>query len=507
MPDPLWFVFGPGAAACVAVLALPVGLLMRSRYRRRAAARNREGRCGHCSAELVAGSAVGLYLVEGRYICAECAPVLRRRLWVLLPTLGALAIIAAASSTYGALAGGPGLGWYLNSRLIPLLLPAGGLGWGLFGGVRLMKRLNRQELASGDDGRGVPPSAAWPSVSLPSSSVVGPRRPVDGPMQWCAHPVVRRVAVAWMGLMGTLPVGAQTPGLLLRRGDSVVVRIPPAALTKASGFRTWVANVGWVDSVVTINRSVEWRSLGFTSRTPLRIADLKADPRKGMLQIRLDRQHAGGTRNQRDRLFVNLPLADTASLNPILFAPPAASGLVRAESYAAVGRRVFRDARDLMPVQVQDGILALADSLMRGDTIRVVTFRDRSYLQLRVIDSDENVTYNAVLTSEAKQVAGVLEGFSLPVVRILTGIVRVMGGGYVLPDSPGYAIVAPVKSQVPSGLLMQYPGIEERADLTLYVTGEAVSRYAAAELTAMELVYYHAVVMFKGKEVPVRLAE
>ncbi len=54
---------------------------------------------------------------------------------------------------------------------------------------------------------------------------------------------------------------------------------------------------------------------------------------------------------------------------------------------------------------------------------------------------------------------------------------------------------------------MQYPGIEERADLTLYVTGEAVSRYAAAELTAMELVYYHAVVMFKGKEVPVRLAE
>ncbi len=109
MPDPLWFVFGPGAAACVAVLALPVGLLMRSRYRRRAAARNREGRCGHCSAELLAGSAAGLYLVEGRYICAECAPRLKRRLWWLLPTLGTLAIVAGCSSSMARWR--EGLGW------------------------------------------------------------------------------------------------------------------------------------------------------------------------------------------------------------------------------------------------------------------------------------------------------------------------------------------------------------------------------------------------------------
>lgn len=90
MADPLWFVFGPGAAATLTALATPIGFALRRRYRRRAADRNRAGRCGHCGVDLLEAPEMPIYLVEARYIRGQCAPVLKRRLLVLLPSVGVL---------------------------------------------------------------------------------------------------------------------------------------------------------------------------------------------------------------------------------------------------------------------------------------------------------------------------------------------------------------------------------------------------------------------------------
>lgn len=144
----------------LAALATPIGFALRRRYRRRAGVRNRAGLCGHCGTDLLVTPEAPIYLVEARYICGQCAPVLKRRLFVLLPAAGVLAVVAAVSSAYGAVSGGPGFDWWLSSRLIPLFLPAGGLAFGLVGGVRLMKRLNRRELGSDDGGRGLPPAGS-----------------------------------------------------------------------------------------------------------------------------------------------------------------------------------------------------------------------------------------------------------------------------------------------------------------------------------------------------------
>ena len=182
MADPLWFVFGPGAAATLAALATPIGFALRKRYRRRAAVRNRAGRCGHCGIDLLEGPEAPIYVVEARYICGRCAPILKRRLLVLLPAVGILAVVAAVSSAYGALSGGPGLDWWLSSRLIPLFLPAGGLAFGLVGGVRLMKRLNRRELGSDESGRGLPPAGSTAAIEAVKPAQVvgrGPERPPE----------------------------------------------------------------------------------------------------------------------------------------------------------------------------------------------------------------------------------------------------------------------------------------------------------------------------------------
>ena len=162
MPDPLRLVFALAETAVLGVAAIPIGLVARAFYRQRAARRNARGACGHCDGALLQSPEDALFVVEGRYVCAACATTLRRRLRVLLPVAGILAVAAAVSSAIGALAGGPGLEWWVSSRLIPLIAPSALLAGGVLGAVRAMKWLNRRELAELASSQNVAPDQFSP---------------------------------------------------------------------------------------------------------------------------------------------------------------------------------------------------------------------------------------------------------------------------------------------------------------------------------------------------------
>ena len=181
MPDPLRLVFALAETAVLGVAAIPVGLAARALYRRRAARRNARGACGQCGGPLLQRSDDALFVVEGRYVCAACATTLRRRLRVLLPVAGILAVAAAVSSAIGALAGGPGLEWWVSSRLIPLIAPSALLAGGALGAVWVVKWLNRRELADQGSSGQLPPGAAETrSLPQPDPQPHRPGRPPQG---------------------------------------------------------------------------------------------------------------------------------------------------------------------------------------------------------------------------------------------------------------------------------------------------------------------------------------
>jgi hypothetical protein len=309
---------------------------------------------------------------------------------------------------------------------------------------------------------------------------------------------LRTFVPACLALALAAPCTAQVTGPALRKDDRVAIRIPAAAFARVrSAFRTWTAEAALSDTVITINGSAEWRGLGFSGATPLRVADRRVESTRGLLRVRFDR-------NRGDRVIVTVRLADTAFVLPRLFAPAADSEAVRAESYAAVGKRVFGESMDSIPRPVRDGILALADSMLRGDTARILRFEGKPYLQLRVPEAPASLIYDETSTSEAERVAGVVDELALQVVRMVTGILREHGGtASTLPGSFGFCIVVPLmthKSIWPYG----YSIPPRRHEVSLYVLADAVSRYAVAEITRQQLVD-ESVVMVKEKRLKIIL--
>jgi hypothetical protein len=99
-------------------------------------------------------------------ICERCAHTLRRRLGVAFPVIaGGVILFALTSGTafVTSLArGGPGLGWWLDGRWIPLLLPSIGVAGITVAAVAMSKRANR--LAAGRSPQPLP--SEWPVRSL-----------------------------------------------------------------------------------------------------------------------------------------------------------------------------------------------------------------------------------------------------------------------------------------------------------------------------------------------------
>ena len=152
--DPLRVIFVPGGLVATAMLVgLPVAAAIYGIWRWRAQRRVARGGCGRCGTAFA--SADAQYLVTGVTICERCANRLRRRLGVALPVITAGVVLFALTSGTAFITslvrGGPELGWWLDGRWIPLLLPSLGVAGITAAAVALSKRANRLAAGSSPD--------------------------------------------------------------------------------------------------------------------------------------------------------------------------------------------------------------------------------------------------------------------------------------------------------------------------------------------------------------------
>ena len=144
--DPLALVFTPGAAVIVAALLMPIGLALHRRQLQRGHRANVEQRCGWCATHFDDDVDSSPYVIEGVYVCGPCASRQRKKLFVFLPLLLLLVVTAGVSSVTGVILGGMEVGWYMNSRLIPLFASVAGLGLLTWGAIKSMKSANFRSL-------------------------------------------------------------------------------------------------------------------------------------------------------------------------------------------------------------------------------------------------------------------------------------------------------------------------------------------------------------------------
>jgi len=159
MIDPLLIIFVPYAVALTGVLASPLLIGRAIAWRRGAARLNASSCCGRCERTFALDSDFHLYL--GRYICAACAQILRRRwrigLAIATVGVGAMAVGAGGAFIADIAAGGSGLQWWLGPRLLALLLPSAGLAAAIPFVLRVGRNANRLE--AGSAARSLPPGA------------------------------------------------------------------------------------------------------------------------------------------------------------------------------------------------------------------------------------------------------------------------------------------------------------------------------------------------------------
>ena len=150
----------------IAVLLFPFGLAVHQRQLRRASRLNSGDMCGRCGTQSEQGEASGTFVIEGVVVCTPCAERQRRRLLVLLPILFLLVVAAGLSTVTGVVFGGMELGWYLNSRMIPLFASVVGFGLLSWGAIKSMKSANLRTLGAASDAAGsVPVSGEKPRLT------------------------------------------------------------------------------------------------------------------------------------------------------------------------------------------------------------------------------------------------------------------------------------------------------------------------------------------------------
>ena len=159
MIDPLLIIFAPYAVAATGVIASPLLLARAIAWRRGAARLNAGSCCGRCERSFALDSDFHLYL--GRYICASCAQVLRRRWRIGLAAatagVGVMAVGAGGAFIADIARGGSALEWWLGPRLLALLLPSAGLAATVPFILRLGRRAN--SLEAGSAAKYLPPGA------------------------------------------------------------------------------------------------------------------------------------------------------------------------------------------------------------------------------------------------------------------------------------------------------------------------------------------------------------
>lgn len=149
--DPAILALLPMFGAIAAGVAAPVTIAARALDRWRGRRRNAGSRCARCRNEW--SDSAELFVVDGLYVCEECAEKLRRFLGLALPALGVGVLGIAALSAIGLLFGSPII-WNFNGLNVPNwvigVAPALIIGGGVVGRIALGKHANRHQLRAGD---------------------------------------------------------------------------------------------------------------------------------------------------------------------------------------------------------------------------------------------------------------------------------------------------------------------------------------------------------------------
>ena len=153
MFDPYWLVFWPGAIAIAGFVALPVAMGLQALHRRLGRSRNQSWHCGRCNSPLAHDDLEGeVFIAHGIHVCRRCADIYRARYRVALVAVPAVAAIAGIATVLGVFAGPQPASWYLNLRLVPVILPSLGIGAAFLWRLRAAKEANVR-LSRGGRGR------------------------------------------------------------------------------------------------------------------------------------------------------------------------------------------------------------------------------------------------------------------------------------------------------------------------------------------------------------------
>jgi hypothetical protein len=146
MLHPILLVSVPGFLSIVGTLASPLAFWGIKRLRSRARARNRQGRCGACSAALpFSADPDDLPVAAGIFLCERCAHRWRRRINASFVVMPLFLTALASTAALGILASNMWPGYWMSTRLVVVVWPtlSSALAWGLT--LRAIRRANRDQ--------------------------------------------------------------------------------------------------------------------------------------------------------------------------------------------------------------------------------------------------------------------------------------------------------------------------------------------------------------------------
>jgi hypothetical protein len=137
--------------------------------RRVGRARNRTWHCGRCNKPLAHDDLEGqVFVAHGVHICRTCADVYRARYRLALIGVPAAAAVAGVATALTVFAGPQPASWYVNIRLVPVLLPSLGVAAAFVWRLRAAKDANIR-LSSGPTQDRIFAETEKPSVLAPGA--------------------------------------------------------------------------------------------------------------------------------------------------------------------------------------------------------------------------------------------------------------------------------------------------------------------------------------------------
>ncbi len=172
-----------------------------------------------------------------------------------------------------------------------------------------------------------------------------------------------------------------------------------------------------------------------------------------------------------------------------LFAVASDTLAVQAAALRTVRERLFAAATETLPVTAQERIVHNVNFRMRYDSVKVLTFDDAPYLQIRTLESSYTCGIGSV--GDPSRLGGAIDEVGFPILR------DIGFGNDSLTGKLGFAVAISLKAV---GC-----GNGSAGDVvTLFASADAVRQFAAGEVTGQQLLDRSAVV-FKGRRVEVLL--